>query len=505
MTPRRLRPYQQRAIDAVRAFWRQGKRSTVVVAPTGGGKTAIAEELIRLTLAAGRARAYFLAHSTELVAQPLHRLRRAGFHVGAIKSGWEADPSAPVQVASVATIVRRDIEGMAEGIALVIIDEAHHCRATQYRAILDSLHRSYRTVFLILLTATPYRLDGQELGDIADSIVELATPGDLIDAGYLLDPVCYAGPRVGEENAPRLVGDIVGTWTRLGGGLPTICRAVNRAHARSIAERFREVGVPSDTIDGTMGDDERASLMARLAVGPTHPQGIAVLTTGGTILEEGFDSAESYRHALRLFPGAPYDPLAVLIDAAPTSSRGAWIQRLGRITRPYSQAQADADGVSIVRSKARAVALVHTPNLDAHGFLRDHCGFGLRTGGAKGPRGGVSMPQPLVCPACMAVSPPSARVCVGCDRPIVRGAADLPREAEAVLTERRWEPPLRGTDEAAELRTLRRIVAKKTAIDRDRTAQGKPPYKDGWIGAQFRMMHGRWPEGDLLRKALDGG
>ncbi len=501
---RQLRPYQQQAIDRVRNLWRQGKRSTVLVAPTGAGKTAVAEEFIRLTLASGRAKVYFLAHATELVAQPLDRLRRSGFRVGAIKAGLPPDPEATVQVASTATIVRREISAMPEGTCLVILDESHHVRSCTHMAVLDSLRRSHKTVFTILLTATPYRLDQRGLGDIADSLVELVTPSQLIDAGYLLDPVCYDAPRDSESDSdatrPKLIGDIVETWRKHSHNLPTICRAVNISHSVAIAQRFRDAGVPAAHISGDMGDDERASLFARLAIGPTQADGISILTTGGTMLEEGFDSAESYRHAKRLYPGCAYDPLATLIDAAPTSSRGAWIQRLGRITRPYSSAQSSADGVSIVRPKTRAIALVHTANLLEHGFLRDHHGFSLTTGDG-GSRSGPSAPVPITCKACLAMSPRSATACVGCGASIAPGEPDIPREKAGELQQRAWSPPLAGAAEDRQVAYLRRKLAEVKRINCERALVGMPPYKPGWVGAQFKMMFGDWPSRELMSRA----
>lgn len=497
-----LRPYQARAVAEVRSLWRAGKRSTVIVAPTGSGKTAIASEFIRLTLASGRARAYFLAHATELVAQPLHRLRAAGFRVGAIKSGWEADPGALVQVASTSTICRREVERVG-GVALVIVDEFHHVRASVHEAVLAALRAAHDVVFLVGLTATPYRLDGLDLGDVADSLVELATPGELIDLGYLIDPVCYDAPKVDDDpSRPKLVGDVVETWKKLGGGLPTIGRAVNCAHARSIVDRFLAAGVPAAYIEGGHSEEERADIFARSAIGPTHPRGIAVLMTGGTMLEEGFDSAESYRHARRLYPGAPYDPLAVLIDAAPTSARAAWIQRLGRITRPYSAAQAAAEGVPIVREKLRATAIVHTQNLANHWFLRDHCGFTLRPGGGGRASSRVSPPaSPHTCRGCLAVSPPRATACVGCGAPIVVGAANIPKESAGELRERAWSPPMAGAPEARQVDYLRRKRAEWRRVCADRVAAGKPPYKPGWVSAQFKMMFGVWPSAEVLKAA----
>jgi superfamily II DNA or RNA helicase len=98
-----------------------------------------------------------------------------------------------------------------------------------------------------------------------------------------------------------IVGDIVETWRAHGEGRPTIARCVNRAHARDVAARFRASGFRAEHIDGTMSLAARSVLLARLAFGGAEsasPLGLDVLCSGGPMLEEGFDSAASYRHQI---------------------------------------------------------------------------------------------------------------------------------------------------------------------------------------------------------------
>ena len=49
---------------------------------------------------------------------------------------------------------------------------------------------------------------------------------------------------------PVLVGDIIETWLKLGENRPTFCFCVNRDHAKHMTERFLEVGVPAEYMDG---------------------------------------------------------------------------------------------------------------------------------------------------------------------------------------------------------------------------------------------------------------
>ena len=47
----RLRPYQEKAICDVRAKFATGAKRVLLIIPTGGGKTVVAAEIIRLALA----------------------------------------------------------------------------------------------------------------------------------------------------------------------------------------------------------------------------------------------------------------------------------------------------------------------------------------------------------------------------------------------------------------------------------------------------------------------
>ena len=87
-------------------------------------------------------------------------------------------PDALVQVASVQTLARRD-KPPAD---LLLIDEAHHARATTYQDFLNA----YPGRQVVGLTATPWRSDGRGLRELFDDLVVVASPAQLIADGYLV-------------------------------------------------------------------------------------------------------------------------------------------------------------------------------------------------------------------------------------------------------------------------------------------------------------------------------
>lgn len=245
----KLRPYQQEILDKQRVLAQTCKRILIVLA-TGGGKTEIALANIRSAVAKGY-QILYLAHRNELIAQPA---ARCGIPYGIIKAGHPCT-EAPLQFASMQTLSRRELA--VGGKLLIYVDEAHRIAGPEYCSLLARWPHAW----LVGQTATPYRLDGRGLGKFFDAIVEGPTPGQLIDAGYLVEPTPYlvampdlrgvakrGGDFVREDLADRmgvLYGDIVPTWLTLAKGLPTICFAGSIAHSKQIAESFVAAGIPA--------------------------------------------------------------------------------------------------------------------------------------------------------------------------------------------------------------------------------------------------------------------
>lgn len=565
------RPYQEAlAVHTTPALWRAGKRRVVWVLPVGAGKTFCGELLIARMVAAEWAAVYWMAHTSELVTQPGDRLDAIGVKFGFIKAGLLGDPFAQVQLCSAQTFVRRPTTpilttgGAPHKRCVVFIDEAHRVRTAVYASILSMLERVYEIVYVVLLTATPYRRDGRGLAAQADVLIEATTPKEGFSAGWLVDPKMYSRPASDPKSdeagaaetvmSAKIVGDVVETWRRHGNGAPTKARCVNRAHARDVAARFRAAGIRAEHIDGTMSDEARGLLLARLAIGgsaSTHWGALDVLCTGGTILEEGYDSAASFRHVmarhalwsageapratfdrvsglddarraealqreLSAIPGhvddAPptYVPLGCLIDAAPTTSRGAWIQRMGRVCRAFVDSDVDAWEERGLRAELKrgAIVLCHSGNLERHGFLGQHEGFTLTGDRADATKVTVSAypefrpPQTVSCPHCFATVPRGQFCCPVCGAESAAVSAPaLPDErTEVQLQRKKWDPSMAppASDEDKE----RYLVAKWGAWksqNATRSQIGKPPLSNKWPAMQYKIRFGEFPSWGLDR------
>jgi superfamily II DNA or RNA helicase len=385
-----LRDYQLDLVDGVRGSYRSGKRSPLVVSPTGSGKTVLFAYIAQGTSAKGNS-VVILVHRQELVDQTCRTLRAFGVDHGVIAAGRTPDRSLSVQVASVQTYVRR-LDSFRP--ALIIADEAHHATAGSWRKVIA--HHSQARVLGV--TATPQRLDGRGLKDVFDDLIRGPEVADLIEGGHLAPPVYFAPPIVAdlshigtrggdfaqeelaeEMDKPMITGDAVEHYSRICRGAPAVAFCCSVKHAQHVAEQFNAAGYKAATIDGTMDREARREVVRALGDGRLH------VLTSCEIINEGFD--------------LPLVTAAILLR--PTKSLGLHLQQIGRVLRP-------APG------KAKAIILDHVGNLSRHGFAEDIRDWTLE--GRKKKKRKASDEEEIQqrqCPDCYCCHPP-APVCPEC-------------------------------------------------------------------------------------------
>lgn len=164
-----LRPYQLEAVNAVEREWNDGHKKTLLVLPTGTGKTICFSETARRR-AENNGRVLILAHRDELLKQAADKLKKAaGLDSALEKADSHAAGSLfPVVVGSVQTLMRekRLNEYTPDAFSAVIVDEAHHAMSDSYQKVLS--HFSGANVLGV--TATPDRGDMKNLGEYFESL-----------------------------------------------------------------------------------------------------------------------------------------------------------------------------------------------------------------------------------------------------------------------------------------------------------------------------------------------
>ena len=179
-----LRPYQQQARERIHAEWENGHTRTLLVLPTGTGKTIVFASVAADQVRAGD-RVLILAHRGELLEQAADKLQRSTGLVSAVE---KADATClntwfRVVVGSVQTLQRtaRLERFPHDYFGTIIIDEAHHAITDGYRRILDY----FGSARVLGVTATPDRGDMRNLGEVFDSLAFEYKLTDAIKEGYL--------------------------------------------------------------------------------------------------------------------------------------------------------------------------------------------------------------------------------------------------------------------------------------------------------------------------------
>ena len=179
-----LRPYQQQARDRIHAEWDAGHTRTLLVLPTGTGKTIVFASVAADQVRAGD-RVLILAHRGELLEQAADKLQRSTGLVSAVEKAESTclDSWFRVVVGSVQTLQRTArLERFPQDyFGTIIIDETHHAITDGYRRILDY----FSGAKVLGVTATPDRGDMRNLGEVFDSLAFEYKLTDAIKEGYL--------------------------------------------------------------------------------------------------------------------------------------------------------------------------------------------------------------------------------------------------------------------------------------------------------------------------------
>jgi superfamily II DNA or RNA helicase len=184
MSEIKLRPYQETARKAVEAEWAAGRKRTLLVLPTGCGKTIVfarvAEDVVR-----EGGQVLILAHRGELLDQASDKVRKStGLECGVEKADSTAvDDYYPVTVGSVQTLMRekRITQYPPDYFSAIVVDEAHHVLSNSYQRVFDY----FSDANVLGVTATPDRGDMRNLGQFFNSLAYEYKLPQAIREGYL--------------------------------------------------------------------------------------------------------------------------------------------------------------------------------------------------------------------------------------------------------------------------------------------------------------------------------
>lgn len=179
-----LRPYQQEAREAIFEQWDGGVLKTLLILPTGCGKTIVFAKVTEDCVRRGD-RVLILAHRGELLEQAADKIRQSTGLGCAVEKAEETCMGSwfRVVVGSVQTMMREKRLGQfpEDYFQTIIIDEAHHCISDSYQKVLNH----FSSAKILGVTATPDRGDMRNLGSYFESLSYEYTLPKAIKEGYL--------------------------------------------------------------------------------------------------------------------------------------------------------------------------------------------------------------------------------------------------------------------------------------------------------------------------------
>jgi superfamily II DNA or RNA helicase len=356
----KLRDYQHEAALAILREWDMVP-STLVVMPTGCGKTILFADVIRRMFPL---KAIVLAHREELIFQARDKIQAVtGFDVEiemadarACMGGGLFDGPQVI----VSTIQTQTAGGDGGGrmgkfdpyeFGVLIVDEAHHAVADTYRRAI-AYYRTNPDLRVLGVTATPDRADEMALGQVYETVAFDYELHNAIRDGWLVpieqqlvavEGLDFSGVRTtaGDLNGADLAAvmeyeknlhGIADPTLQIIGDRRALVFAASVAHAERLADIFnRHRPGTAGWLCGKTEKEDRRRILADFAAGRLR----IVVNVG--VLTEGFDD-----------PG-----VEVIVMGRPTKSRSLYAQMVGRATRPLPGL---VDGLPDPQTRCDAIA-----------------------------------------------------------------------------------------------------------------------------------------------------
>ena len=180
----KMRPYQEAAKTAILEQWREGVGRTLLILPTGTGKTIVFSKVIEDRVRRG-GNVLVLAHREELLQQASDKLAKSTGLMTALEKAESTSVGSwyNVTVGSVQTLQNNSrLERFnRDHFDTIIVDEAHHSVSPSYRRVLDY----FSGAKVLGVTATADRGDKRNLGEVYETIAYEYTLVRAIREGYL--------------------------------------------------------------------------------------------------------------------------------------------------------------------------------------------------------------------------------------------------------------------------------------------------------------------------------
>ena len=443
----KLRDYQEELVDGIKRSMSAGNHSIIVQSPPRSGKTVVMAHIAKSATDKNN-KVLFFSHRKEINEQVYKTFENNEVNMNLVTIG------------GVQSLVRK-LDKLDEP-TIILIDEAHHSKASSYKKIIDYFPNAYKLLF----TGTPVRLDGSGFDDIADDLILGKSVKWLQEHGRIA-PFKYYAPlmidvaslkkRAGEftkqsvDDTMKTVvfGDVIGHYEKLAKDKQAIVYTHSVEASENVSKAFNDAGYNSMAVSGKTPREEREAAMRAFRNGDLK------IMVNCELFTEGIDLPN----------------VDVCIMLRPTQSLSLYLQFAMRALNP--------------REGKTAIIIDHVGNVERFGLPNQDREWSLQGIVKKKQTAKIGEPTVRVCEMCFATFWSKERICPEC------GYENEPTKQEIELIR---EAELKEIKEEQQRKIREKVQTYVTpdmcqSMDELKEYQLLHGYKNGWCWYQAKRLH----------------
>ena len=442
-----LRDYQEELVDGIKQSMSSGNHSIIVQSPPRSGKTVVMAHIAKSATDKNN-KVLFFSHRKEINEQVYKTFENNEVNMDLVTIG------------GVQSLVRK-LDKLDEP-TIILIDEAHHSKASSYKKIIDYFPNAYKLLF----TGTPVRLDGSGFDDIADDLILGKSVKWLQEHGRIA-PFKYYAPQlidvsrlkkrageftkqsVDETMKTVIYGDVIKHYEKLAKGKQAIVYTHSVEASENVSKAFNDAGYDSMAVSGKTPKEERETAMRAFRNGDLK------IMVNCELFTEGIDLPN----------------VDVCIMLRPTQSLSLYLQFAMRALNP--------------REGKTAIIIDHVGNVERFGLPNQDREWSLQGIVKKKQTAKIGEPTVRVCEMCFATFWSKERICPEC------GYENEPTKQEIELIR---EAELKEIKEEQQRKIREKVQTYVTpdmcqSMDELKEYQLLHGYKNGWCWYQAKRLH----------------
>ena len=443
----KLRDYQEELVDGIKRSMSAGNHSIIVQSPPRSGKTVVMAHIAKSATDKNN-KVLFFSHRKEINEQVYKTFENNEVNMDLVTIG------------GVQSLVRK-LDKLDEP-TIILIDEAHHSKASSYKKIIDHFPNAYKLLF----TGTPVRLDGSGFDDIAEDIILGKSVKWLQEHGRIalfkyyapqLIDVSRLKKRAGEftkqsvdETMKTVIyGDVIKHYEKLAKGKQAIVYTHSVEASENVSKAFNEAGYDSIAVSGKTPREERETAMRAFRNGDLK------IMVNCELFTEGIDLPN----------------VDVCIMLRPTQSLSLYLQFAMRALNP--------------REGKTAIIIDHVGNVERFGLPNQDREWSLQGIVKKKQAAKIGEPTVRVCEMCFATFWSKERICPECgyENEPTKQEIELIREAELKEIKEEQQRKIR---EKVQTYVTPDMCQNMSELKEYQLLHG---YKNGWCWYQAKRLH----------------